>query len=296
MKYSLFFAGWALLAFLQIACNQSGSHTATTAAVEKIRISNDGVNIDYADSGQGDTSLLFVHGWCINKNYWENQSAFFSPHYRVVAIDLPGYGNSGKNRKNWTVEAYGKDLSAVISQLDLQHVVLIGHSMAGQIIVEAARQNKDRVIGLVGVDNFKYAGPATSPSDTTGDAFYNAAKQDYKAAVLPSASAELFLPSTDSLIKKRVLDDILSAGPEIAIESLKHCDRYPGNTNLAALKKKIYLINSDATPTDTAGLKKRGVLFTVLPIHASGHYPMIEKPAEFNAQLAQALELIKKGN
>jgi pimeloyl-ACP methyl ester carboxylesterase len=214
-----------------------------------------------------------------------------------VTIDLPGFGASGKNRSNWTVEAYGKDLSAVIELLDLKNVVLVGHSMSGQIIVETALHNKGRVIGLVGVDNFKHAGDEqTPPADAITADFYNAARKNFKQVALPYASQFLFSPSSDSLIKQRVLNDIAGADPVIAINCLEQGDNYPGITNLASLKKKIYLINSDFTPTDTAGLRKKGIAYTLLPIHATGHYPMTEKPAEFNALLTQAMEKIKAGD
>ena len=41
-----------------------------------------------------DTTLLFVHGWCINKEYWKEQSAYFCDNYKVVTLDLPGFGQS----------------------------------------------------------------------------------------------------------------------------------------------------------------------------------------------------------
>ncbi|WP_143305542.1 alpha/beta fold hydrolase [Chitinophaga vietnamensis] len=260
------------------------------------KINDQGVDIAYNDSGLGDTTLLFVHGWCINKTYWAPQTDFFRPYYRVVAIDLPGYGESGKNRNSWTVEDFGRDVSSVIQQLDLKNVILIGHSMSGQIIVEAASHNKDRVIGLVGVDNFKNVWePSSSGQDTAATRFYQAIKNHYKTTVVPLLEKELFLPATDTAIKKRVIDDILHADTTIAVASLEQGDQYPGIRRLAALKRKIFLINSDATPTDTAGLRQKGVNFEVLYVHQSGHYPMLEKPVEFDSLLRKAIGKISKG-
>ncbi|WP_426667288.1 alpha/beta fold hydrolase [Mucilaginibacter sp. McL0603] len=107
-----------ILSVLQFSCN-SKSNKSTTAD-KPIKISNEGVNIVYSDSGNGDTTLLFVHGWGINRSYWSNQVNYFSKKYRVVTIDLPGFGQSGKNRNIWNTEAYGLDLDTVISQLHLK--------------------------------------------------------------------------------------------------------------------------------------------------------------------------------
>ena len=87
---------------LQFSCNNSDTNNKTTV-MENIKIENQGVNIEYNDSKIGDTVLFFIHGFGIDKSYWTNQTAFFSKKYRVIALDLPGFGQSGKNRKSWTV-------------------------------------------------------------------------------------------------------------------------------------------------------------------------------------------------
>src|SRR5690606_4549320 len=86
--------------------------------------------------------------------YWKEQIDIFSEDYQTVAIDLPGFGKSGKDRKLYSIESYAQDVNTVIEKLDLKNVVLIGHSMAGDIILEATRNNKN-TIALIGVDNFK---------------------------------------------------------------------------------------------------------------------------------------------
>src|ERR1700709_1870931 len=126
----LILSAFCILTVLQFSCK--------TNKVPPVKISDQGVNIAYTDNGEGDTTLLFVHGWCINKTYWTEQSAFFSKKYRVVTIDLPGFGQSGKNRNTWDTQMFGRDIDSVISGLNLKNVILIGHSMAGDIIVEAA--------------------------------------------------------------------------------------------------------------------------------------------------------------
>lgn len=288
MKHYLPVILMTLLSATQYSCHQA-AHQQDASAGETVKISNGRVNINYDDTRKGDTTLLFVHGWCINKDYWKDQLDFFRSKYRVVTVDLPGFGASGKNREKWTVEAYGEDLSAVMQQLDLKNVILVGHSMSGNIVVEAALHNSDRVIGLVGVDNFKNAGWDPTQPDTMAANFYRGARQHYKAVVLPYASQYLFSSATDSLVKARVMNDITNADTVIAIDCLERGDSYPGSDKLASLKRTIYLINSDYTPTDTAALTKKGIAYVLLPIHGTGHYPMNENPAGFNKLLEEAV-------
>src|SRR5580698_511349 len=122
-------------------------------------VEDQGVQIAYTDSGKGDTTLLFVHGWGLNRTYWTSQMNFFKDKYRVVSVDLPGFGESGTNRDDWSTAAYGRDIDTVMSQLNLKNVVLVGHSMAGDIVLEAALHAPGRVLAIVGVDNFKSVKP-----------------------------------------------------------------------------------------------------------------------------------------
>src|SRR6185503_21237491 len=93
------------------------------------------VGIEYDECGNGDTTLLFVHGWCINKDYWDDQKKYFCNKYKVVTLDLPGFGRSGKNRTNWTFEQYTDDIHEFIKEKKLKNVILVGHSMSGDILL-----------------------------------------------------------------------------------------------------------------------------------------------------------------
>ena len=66
-------------------------------------ISADGVSIAYEVRGAGKPALVFVHGWCCERTYWEEQLPQFADKYKIVAIDLAGHGESGLDRKEWTM-------------------------------------------------------------------------------------------------------------------------------------------------------------------------------------------------
>jgi pimeloyl-ACP methyl ester carboxylesterase len=254
-------------------------------------ISSSGTEIDHQVCGSGDLTLLFVHGWCIDKSYWSYQSDGFCSQYKVVTIDLPGYGQSGRNRDDWSIEQFGKDINNVINLLQLENVVLVGHSMGGDIILETALQN-DKVIALVGVDNFKDVGMEFNPQlQEEIDGFLQILQQNYTEVATAYAEGALFHPETDPMVVKRVIDDIQTADSTIAVASLQKLFDYTQNESrkLSKLKQKLYLINSSYTPTDTVALKKTGVEFELLHIQGTGHYPMVEKPGEFNQLLQQVL-------
>ncbi len=262
-------------------------------ATDKIIVHNGQVGIAYDDQGKGPVTLVFIHGWCLNRSYWAGQVADFKSHYRVITLDLPGFGASGKNRKNWSVEAYASDITALLTQLNLHEVILIGHSTSGPVALEAALQNKSRVIGLVGIDNFKDIGQIESADSKQDQAsFFTAARINFKPLAYAYASEALFSKLTDTLVKTRVLADIGKADSLIAIESLERAGMYEVLPKLIRLKKRLYLINSDLTLTDTRGLVKHAIAYKIFTLHGTGHFPMVERPVEFNTLLAKAVLLI----
>src|SRR5918994_764401 len=90
-------------------------------------------------------ALVFVHGWSCDRSYWSRQLPHFAGRHNVVAIDLAGHGESGVGRQAWTMPAFGDDVVAAVEQLGLESTVLIGHSMGGDVIVDAALKLPDRV-------------------------------------------------------------------------------------------------------------------------------------------------------
>ena len=112
----------------------------------------DGNMIYYEVAGEGSPPLVFVHCWNGNRSYWDAQVKEFSKDHLVVTLDLAGHGQSGKSREKWNMPNYGADVAAVVNKLDLKNAVLIGHSMGGTVIIEAARQLPGKLQALISVD------------------------------------------------------------------------------------------------------------------------------------------------
>ncbi|MFN8397830.1 MAG: alpha/beta hydrolase [Bacteroidia bacterium] len=271
-------------------CSCSKSDKPQIAVPHNTEIQNQGVRIDYTDSKVGDTVLLFLHGWGIDQTYWADQVAHFAPRYRVVTVDLPGFGKSGKNRNSWTVEDYARDVAAVLSGLDLKDVVLVGHSMSGAIVVETALMHPSRVLGVVGIDNLKDIDFELTPEiESEWAAYYDTMRVHFRETVSEGIQ-QLFSDSTDTLVRNRVTADILSSDSTIAVDCLENLDKYPFAEKLKSLKKPLYLINSSYMPTDTLAFPKSNVECHHLDMGPTGHYPMIEAPEKFNELLQQAMD------
>jgi len=252
---------------------------------DHIARSFDGVSIHYDVQGCGKIALAFVHGWCCNRGYWTGQLEHFAPHYTVVTIDLAGHGTSGRDRTRWTIPSFGRDVAAVVEQLGLEQVVLIGHSMGGLVIVEAARLLPAAVIGLVGADTWRNVEQIRTPDQIA--AMVTPMRADFKVAAAAFVRAS-FIAASDPGLVERVVTAMSAAPPDIAIaatEAICEYDRHlpAGLRGINAPKATI-----NGRPTNLAAAQRLGI--TVLPVSGVGHFVMLEDPPAFNRLLDEALQ------
>lgn len=92
---------------------------------------SDGTEIYYKDWGDG-PAVAFSHGWPLNSDAWDGQMLFLAQQgFRVIAHDRRGHGRSGQSSSGNDMNGYADDLAAVIDELDLHDVTLVGHSTGG---------------------------------------------------------------------------------------------------------------------------------------------------------------------
>lgn len=290
MKQSMQFLAISFC-FLLSACSEKKQ--------DNIVIKNGNVTIAYTKAGNSDTALLFVHGWAINKEYWQDQATAFSKRYTVVTMDLGGHGESGKNRASWTTDDFANDVIAVIDSLKLQKVILVGHSMGGHIILETTSKIPQKIIGFIGVDNFKDVGVTYTPQmQQQINAFVDSLHVHYKSTAVAFSRGSLFPPNySDTASVNLVLTNVANMDSAIAIAAIESEIQFNKEKELLMqLKVPVHLIESDYRPTAADSLAKYcGSGYSIKTIHGTGHYPMIEKPKEFNQLLGETLDEISKG-
>ena len=286
-----------LIVIASLSGSVGKAQTLKSMTAKQITIRDKQVEINYFQQGQGDTTLLFLHGWCIDGTYWKNQVDYFSKNYNVYAIDLPGFGKSKAERTNWTIEEYANDVTVFIDTMNLKNVVIIGHSMAGEIMLQTALSNNSKILGIVGVDNFKFIDVSFTPEQMKQMTdFFPMLQNDFKNSAPVYADMMLFHPTTSKEVKDRVKTDFANCDSVIGFGTFMNQMQYAYTDaqRLERLNYKLYLINSDGFPTNKIGLNNHcKSSFQVQTIAASGHYPMIEKPIEFNLILEKVLTSMK---
>lgn len=113
----------------------------------------DGMRVHYTDAGRGDEALVFVHGWTCNLSFWRWQTPAFASRTRVIALDLPGHGESDKPQGiAYTMDLFARAIDATLKDAGVKRAVLVGHSMGTPIVRQFYRRFPDKTLALVLVD------------------------------------------------------------------------------------------------------------------------------------------------
>jgi 2-hydroxymuconate-semialdehyde hydrolase len=122
--------------------------TKNVEAYEESVINIDGIEVSYVDVGQG-PSLMLIHGLGADLTRYENNIAYLSKKYRVLALDLPGFGESGRFDGHYEGKFFVDTLESIRMKLLLGKISLVGNSMGGWLSLLYAHTYSENVESLV---------------------------------------------------------------------------------------------------------------------------------------------------
>jgi pimeloyl-ACP methyl ester carboxylesterase len=268
----------------------------------------DNIDIAYRDTGKGATTLLFIHGLGSYMRAWDKNIEDLAASYRCVAVDLPGYGKSSKIIYNANMSFYAKVLRDFIRKKQLGKVVLVGHSMGGQIALTMAIEYPEAfehiiLIDPAGFESFNNMQKTTLKNFTTVQAVKNATE----TRIRQHFAANFFKMPTDA---EMMIND------RLAMRNASDFDDYclvvtqnvagmldePVFARLNKIKKPVTCLfgsrdalipNRALNPhLTTEAVAKSGVAairdcqFIMIP--DAGHFAMWEKPSLVNQEIRGA--------
>src|SRR5437016_8046610 len=132
-----------------------GAHLAAAqelATAESRFTTLDGARIHYVNYGKGDEALVLIHGWTCNLDNWRDQFSDFAKRNRVIALDLPGHGQSDKPQVTYTMDYFARAVDAVMRDAKVKRAVLVGHSMGTPVARQFYRKYPEKTLAIVIVD------------------------------------------------------------------------------------------------------------------------------------------------
>jgi pimeloyl-ACP methyl ester carboxylesterase len=250
--------------------------------------------LTFTDEGQG-LPLVLLHGFPLDRRMWDAQVAELSGHWRVIAPDLRGFGQS-RIGEPFCIADLADDVHTMLVQLAALPCVLAGLSMGGYVALAFARKYLHELSGLMLVDT-KAEGDTPEQKAGRAKMIELAQKQGAKAVA-------------DQMLPKLLAEDVPRTRPAIAAAVRKMCEACPAKTiehalaamrdrpdqspYLSMIKVRSLIIVGDAdaiTPVPVSEAMQKALPGAELSIiKGAGHMSPMEQPAQVNRAMTGFLQ------
>jgi pimeloyl-ACP methyl ester carboxylesterase len=250
----------------------------------------DGIKIHYESYGSGDEALVFIHGWTCDLTFWRGQEPVYSTH-RSLLIDLPGHGESDKPNTAYPSEFFARAIDAVLTDAQVDRVVLIGHSLGGGIAYTFVRLYPEKVKSLVLVDAY-FSRPPPPPANAALFYYPQRARSlsgtQGRKNFLRQVDA-MFSNRTPPALREQIRAKMLATPEYVRVAAVTSISRLPAPDPAETFALPALAVLSRVTPARAAPMRS---IFPKLQIERwenYGHFLMMEDPERFNQTLERFL-------
>ena len=268
---------WALFVLMGFVLVGTGSASAADGESQFAKL--DGAKIHYKSYGKGREALVLVHGWSCNLGHWRDQIPDLSKRNRVIALDLPGHGQSDKPQVAYTMDLFANAIDAVMRDAKVEKAVVVGHSMGTPVARQFYRKYPQKTAGIVIVDG----GLRPFGTKEMREQFLAA----FRSPNYKEAGAQMFTQMMGTLApaeQERVKSSFSNTPQHVlvsAMESMNQDSLYgPDKMNVPVF---AVLAKSPFWQPDTEEFfRSIGPDFEIQWWEGVGHFLMMEKPKRFN--------------
>lgn len=229
--------------------------------------------------GEGEP-IIFSHGCMSDCSVWNSQIEFFSKKYKVITYDQRGHGISDKPKADYSIETLSNDLYSLIQELNLDKVIVVGHSMGGMAALTFTLNHPDKVSKLVLV------GTSAKTTFSGRILFWNMLHIfSYESFVRGMIDFQYYEPSEQ--VKEKALERAMKTPKFAAYECFtEFMQNYDIRDRIYEIKVPTLIIVGEkdtATPVEMSQDLNRGIKGSKLQIIPDcNHMVMIDKPKELN--------------
>jgi pimeloyl-ACP methyl ester carboxylesterase len=248
-----------------------------------------GARLAYDVAGAGDPPMIFVHGWCCDRSYFDPQVTRFSARHAVVTVDLRGHGESSAPDPGpgaYDIAVLADDVLAVAAAAGLRQPALVGHSL-GALIGLACAARPGAIRALVMVDPAPITNePAKAFFRESVDVVRGDEDRSWRTAFVKG----MFLP-TDVARRQAIIAGSLAVAPGIAADLMQAMGEFDGASVLGGATAPVLSIGS-AVPANAADdLRRACPAITIGQAVGAGHFIQLEVPDQVNAMIERFLTI-----
>jgi len=256
-----------------------------------------GHKVHYQIEGSGSKTIVFIHGWSCDREFWKYQTPAFTDDYRVILVDLPGHGKSDAPQIDYTLDAFADAVKAVLDDSGTEKAVVVGHSMGFAVAWQFAIKYPANTAGLCSVDGFFMRIP-DDPEEFAMlkqniDMIKGGLKMPDRKAFLIAFLESMYTEKTTPQIREFILNK-MSATPEhvgnSAMNDLFNLDNWRDLPVLDIPTLAVYVTGPDYKEEDRAFIRKHFSNLEYHEIEDYSHFFMLETPDYFNTSLKAFLE------
>lgn len=253
-----------------------------------------GTRLYFEQAGRGDPPMVFVHGWCCDRTFFEPQFDRFKAAHAVTTLDLRGHGKSDVAPDGYDITTLADDVAWLCTELGISKPVVVGHSLGGMIAIELAARYPSLPSAIVGVD----PGPidALPQARDLYTAFAAQMQGPNSDAVRRAYVESLFLTTDDTERKRRIVDTMCSTPLEVAVKVMRGVMAWNGVG--ALLLCRVPLLVLRAYP---GGSNAPARLLALRPdVHigltvGAGHFHQLEVPEQVTSMIERFMRVAVPG-
>jgi branched-chain amino acid transport system permease protein len=238
--------------------------------------------IHYETGGNPSGEPLFmVHGNFASWRWYEPAlNRLKDTHFRGIAVDLPGFGDSSNPEREITIENYAKELEGFINTFNLKKINLVGHSLGGAVCLRYALNNPDKINRLLLIDS--------APADglITPEEYYPVLNSyQHNRGLLKLALSGMFPSNDPDKMLNKLTDDALLMDPRAFSGNARALEKYNYLDELSKLKAPVLFLVGEKDTLITESLLKptadRLPNAEIKVLDNAGHAVNVEDPERF---------------
>ena len=248
------------------------------------------IKINYEEKGEGELIVL-LHGWGSNIKLFANLIDLLSKKYKVVAMDMPGFGESHEPPSAWCVDDYADFVIEFLKAYNTDKVMLLGHSFGGRVIIKLnSRENLPFEISKVILVDSAGILPPKSNKKSLRTRWYKFCRTILSTGIMQKIAPE----ALEKLRVKYGSADYVAASPlmrQVLVKTVNE-DLEPLLPNIKCSTLLVWGVNDTATPlSDGEKMEKLIPDAGLVKLENAGHYSFLEQQYTFNRVMCSFMKI-----